>query len=48
MVILPQFIQELLDFANIPMFKVDESISISEAIQNGDVIYISCPEMSAR
>ena len=44
---LPQFIQEFLDFANIPMFKVEESISIADAIENGDVIYISCPEMSA-
>jgi hypothetical protein len=44
---LPQFVQEFLEFASIPMFKVEESISIADAIQNGDVIYISCPEMSA-
>ncbi|API86661.1 type IV secretion system DNA-binding domain-containing protein [Francisella uliginis] len=44
---MPQFIQEFFDFANIPMFKVNESMSIAEAIKNGDVIYISCPDMSA-
>jgi hypothetical protein len=44
---LPQFVQEFAEFASIPMFKVEESISIAEAIQNADVIYISCPEMSA-
>lgn len=43
---IPQFVQEFLDFADIPMFKVKESISIAKAIENGDVIYVSCPEMS--
>ena len=44
---LPQFVKEFFNFANIEMFKVQNSLSIADAIEDGDVIYISCPEMSA-
>lgn len=42
-----QFSNEFLNFSKIPMFKVKDSLSVAEALNNGDVIYISCPDMSA-
>ncbi|QIW10137.1 DUF87 domain-containing protein [Francisella sp. LA112445] len=44
---LPQFVNEWRNFAKVPMFKVADSLSIADALNNGDVIYISCPDMSA-
>ena len=42
----PQFITEFEQIAELPICRVKESFSISDAIENGDVIYIDCPDLS--
>ncbi|GMN88853.1 type IV secretion system DNA-binding domain-containing protein [Francisella sciaenopsi] len=45
---LPQFVNEFLSLSKRLMVKVSKSISIKEAIEVGDVIYISCPRLNKR
>ncbi|WP_432773823.1 type IV secretion system DNA-binding domain-containing protein [Francisella salimarina] len=44
---LSQFVTEFLNFAKIPMFMVKNSLSIKDAIENGDIIYILTPDLEA-
>ena len=44
---IPQFVNEFLAMAKLGIMRVQDSIQIEEIINNGDVLYISCPEMEA-
>ena len=42
----PQFITEFEQISEVPICRVTESINFAKAIENGDVIYINCPDFA--
>ena len=43
---MPQFVTEFTEIAELPICRTANGINLSEAIENGDMIYVVCPDFS--